>query len=1125
MAEDCSVKVAVRVRPFNSREKERNAVLIIAMNGKTTTITNPEDGQVKPFTFDFSYWSHDQSQTFHGQLDVFNNLGVGVLDNAWEGYNVSLFAYGQTGSGKSYSMVGYGEEKGIIPLAMEQLFVRVDAKKSDPDISFFVEASMMEIYNEQCRDLLNPTSFKPGGLKVRENPKTGPYVEDLSLIPVNSYANIQKLMDDGTTARTVASTNMNATSSRAHTMFTIVFKQTKIVRETGKATDRVSKINLIDLAGSERQSGTGATGDRLKEGSAINKSLSALGNCIKALAELSKPQPKGGKKPFVPYRDSVLTWLLKESLGGNAKTVMIAALSPADINYDETLSTLRYADRAKSIQNKAVINEDPNQKMIRELKEEIEKLRAALLNGGSLEGLSLAGGGGPDMAKQLEENERMIQQINRSWEDKLREAERIATERHKVTDVGGANNLSEEEKATTPFLGNLHEDPMMNEALVYFLKPGVTLIGRKDASIPQDITLSGINILAEHAEIQNANGICTIVPKDKAKLFVNGRPVTDRHPLAHQDRIIIGNNHVFRFTHPVDVAREKAERAANPGMPPAEVYDWAFATKELHAAMFATPEDRAAQDRLVQLEKDKKALEDKIRDTSDPAQKRELQSQLQQLSVEITKLKQEDRDRISNRKIGSLLDENLLRVIPMINEANAISEGLKKNTKFDVRVVGKVDRKGKEEESELVVTVKKPDKSVTWGLGKFENRLYIMREQYMNYQEFGTYDVSQENDPFYDPPEEQLIGKATVLMNALLMNFSVQRPFAIISDEGLEKGELELAIVPCSKDGVERSEAEFDEMDDDFENAQRWLNQRMDFVVKVNGCRGLPSDLCNQVFVKYNIEQLASVETEKSTERSINARLNHSKQYAYTPVTESILAFLDKEGGPVEFLVFGHYDADSGGGGHLVKSEFKELKQERDELLAAQQDLQNRINQLSAAVEKEKKESDKRVAEAQAIVEQKQREFEKKEMLLKSAAQSGGGADVAAQFEAVKAQMEEEKQSAIAEAERQAKLQADRCQQLEEKLRAEVAKQKDVTTSKDSLEKRIADAEARAHEAELKLIEAQANQAVVVPAGSTAEAELQKQLLKLKKELLEKTKEVEDVKKAGGEKSGACLIL
>lgn len=244
----------------------------------------------------------------------------------------------------------------------------------------------MEIYCERVRDLLNPKN-KNNNLKVREHPIMGPYVEDLSKLVVKKYNDIDRLIDEGNKARTVASTNMNETSSRSHAVFTLIFTQKRYDVQTDLNTECVSKISLVDLAGSERANSTGAQGTRLKEGANINKSLTTLGKVISALAEMSSNLKKTmgssssiskKKIEFIPYRDSVLTWLLKENLGGNSKTAMLAAISPADLNYEETLSTLRYADRAKQILCKAVVNEDANGKLIRELKEEIFRLREIL---------------------------------------------------------------------------------------------------------------------------------------------------------------------------------------------------------------------------------------------------------------------------------------------------------------------------------------------------------------------------------------------------------------------------------------------------------------------------------------------------------------------------------------------------------------------------------------------------------------------------------------------------------------------------------------------------------------------------------------------------------------------------
>lgn len=306
------------------------------------------------------------------QRAVYEALGKDVLRNAFAGYNACIFAYGQTGSGKSHSMMGSStstgnaEDEGIIPRLCRDLFAQI-ATLSSATVSFKVEASYLEIYNEAVRDLLNPGNKSK--LRIREHRVLGPYVEKLSQIAVCDYESIERLMEEGNKARTIAATNMNEQSSRSHAVFTLLVTQTRCDPQSGQSHDRVSRISLVDLAGSERAGKAGVTGDRLKESGNINKSLTTLGLVISALADQSSGKAKPGS--FVPYRDSVLTWLLKDSLGGNSKTVMLATISPASDNYEETLSTLRYADRAKHIVNRAVVNEDPNVRLIRDLRAEV----------------------------------------------------------------------------------------------------------------------------------------------------------------------------------------------------------------------------------------------------------------------------------------------------------------------------------------------------------------------------------------------------------------------------------------------------------------------------------------------------------------------------------------------------------------------------------------------------------------------------------------------------------------------------------------------------------------------------------------------------------------------------------
>jgi hypothetical protein len=314
----------------------------------------------KKFTFDNSFWSHDPKDAHYAhQADVYNSLGEEFLDHNFEGYHTCIFAYGQTGSGKSYTMMGTEDQEGLIPRTCKDLFERIEAAHNEtPNISYNVRVSYFEVYNEHVRDLLVPVqpNQPPYYLKIRESPTEGPYIKDLTDAPVRSINEIMRYMKIGDASRTTASTKMNDTSSRSHSVFTIMLKQIHHDMETDETTERTARIRLVDLAGSERAKATEATGARLREGSNINKSLTTLGRVIAALADPKQHRPGKRSKDIVPYRDSILTWLLKDSLGGNSKTAMIACIAPSD--YDETLSTLRYADQAKRIRTRAIVNQD-----------------------------------------------------------------------------------------------------------------------------------------------------------------------------------------------------------------------------------------------------------------------------------------------------------------------------------------------------------------------------------------------------------------------------------------------------------------------------------------------------------------------------------------------------------------------------------------------------------------------------------------------------------------------------------------------------------------------------------------------------------------------------------------------
>ncbi|XP_021251833.1 kinesin-like protein KIF1A isoform X7 [Numida meleagris] len=860
-----SVKVAVRVRPFNSREMSRESKCIIQMSGSTTTILNPKQPKETPksFSFDYSYWSHTTPAdiNYASQKQVYRDIGEEMLQHAFEGYNVCIFAYGQTGAGKSYTMMGKQEkdQQGIIPQLCEDLFSRINDTTND-NMSYSVEVSYMEIYCERVRDLLNPKN--KGNLRVREHPLMGPYVEDLSKLAVTSYNDIQDLMDSGNKARTVAATNMNETSSRSHAVFNIIFTQKRHDAETDITTEKVSKISLVDLAGSERADSTGAKGTRLKEGANINKSLTTLGKVISALAEMDSGPNKNKKKKktdFIPYRDSVLTWLLRENLGGNSRTAMVAALSPADINYDETLSTLRYADRAKQIRCNAVINEDPNNKLIRELKDEVARLRDLLYAQGlgdiidthpaaggskltnaiagispssSLSALSsraasvaslheriMFAPGSEEAIERLKETEKIIAELNETWEEKLRRTEAIRMEREALLaemgvamrEDGGTLGVFSPKK--TPHLVNLNEDPLMSECLLYYIKDGITRVGREDAEKRQDIVLSGHFIKEEHCLFRSdtrtgGEVIVTLEPCEGADTYVNGKKVTEPSVLRSGNRIIMGKSHVFRFNHP-EQARQERERTPC-AETPAEPVDWAFAQRELL--------EKQGIDMKQEMEQRLQELEDQYRREREEAnylleqQRLDYESKLEALQKqmdsryypEANEEEEEPEDEVqwterefelalwAFRKwkwyqftsLRDLLWGNAI----FLKEANAISVELKKKVQFqfvlltdtlysplppDLLPPDAAKDREKRPFPRTIVAVEVQDQkngaTHYWTLEKLRQRLDLMREMYDRAAEVPSSviedcdNVVTGGDPFYDRfPWFRLVGSSDI---------------------------------------------------------------------------------------------------------------------------------------------------------------------------------------------------------------------------------------------------------------------------------------------------------------------------------------------------------------------------
>uniref|UniRef100_A0A8C5AUB3 Kinesin-like protein n=1 Tax=Gadus morhua TaxID=8049 RepID=A0A8C5AUB3_GADMO len=374
-----NVKVVVRCRPLNQKEKQMGSKQAVSVDEIRGTITvNKLETQHEPpkcFTFDTVFGPDSK------QLDVYNLTARPIIDSVLEGYNGTIFAYGQTGTGKTFTMEGVRavpELRGIIPNSFAHVFGHI--AKAEGDTRFLVRVSYLEIYNEEVRDLLGKDQLQR--LEVKERPDVGVYIKDLSGYVVNNADDMDRIMTLGHKNRSVGATNMNEHSSRSHAIFTITIECSEKGVD-GNQHVRMGKLHLVDLAGSERQGKTGATGQRLKEATKINLSLSTLGNVISALVD--------GKSTHVPYRNSKLTRLLQDSLGGNSKTMMCANIGPADYNYDETISTLRYANRAKNIKNKARINEDPKDALLRQFQKEIEDLKKKLEEGEEISGSEASG--------------------------------------------------------------------------------------------------------------------------------------------------------------------------------------------------------------------------------------------------------------------------------------------------------------------------------------------------------------------------------------------------------------------------------------------------------------------------------------------------------------------------------------------------------------------------------------------------------------------------------------------------------------------------------------------------------------------------------------------------------------
>ena len=887
-----SIVVGVRVRPFNQREKDRQSVCCIEMPGNNQTIIHDELGKEKKFTFDHSFWSHDGFRTLENgymepeddkyadQKIVFETVGKQILDNAWQGYHCCLFAYGQTGAGKSYSMVGYGANKGIVPISCDEIFRRIRENK-DADKTFEVQVSMLEIYNEKVQDLLiKPDKRPPSGLKIRESKVLGIFVDGLTKHPVTSYAEISNKMDEGYNNRTIGSTLMNATSSRAHTIVTIEFKQITMVAK--KKSEKLSMINLVDLAGSERSGSTGATGDRLKEGCNINKSLLILGNVINCLADKAIGK---NKNMLPPYRDSALTRILQNALGGNSKTVMICALSPASINYEETLSTLRYADRAKKIQNKAVINESEHDKMVRLLKEEnvnlkkmIEDLQKKLMGQGGTVGEDDKKAF-LELKEQYEANQKVMGDMQKTFEEKLEEAKKKESE-----------NIGSRVDKTLPHLLVLNEDPQLSHKLRYALNELPVYVGRKHGNPPPQITLSGIGIKQNHAIFVKEGENIMLKENDKGAkeyIFINGKKIPEQGQIInHKDRIVFGTNSIFLY-----MKTSNGEDFYD--------IDWESAQMELQKEIELETKkqleenEKKKQEEINTLKKDleeeyskrKNEMEEKLRKQVEEYQlqikeinqnaekqrieqerlnqEKKLKEKLEQLEEEKAKKKREFEIKEKNEMIkreqakkqqefihkSEKLENNLTNILKKISKMKIIINELKRNINLDVAL-----QKNLLEElddintpTNIVIRVENYEEGTVyyWNTETFHNRYDLMKELFnkFNDDDLDIQNLKKEDDPLWDEGKPVLLGYAFYKLEPVAYLMDNQSIISIVSPNGNVVGKIEVDIIPHDENGNE-----YDEVP---EVPSELIGQSLLYKVVIMNIKNLPKNLSNNVTVQY----------------------------------------------------------------------------------------------------------------------------------------------------------------------------------------------------------------------------------------------------------------------------------
>lgn len=974
-----NVKVAIRCRPFNEREKKLGAVLCVGMTPTSTRVYDDAAGLNRTFNYDHCFWSHDGFQIeengynspdgamspYCDQRFVYNTLGRDLLENALKGYNVCIFAYGQTGSGKSYSIFGYQNNKGIVPMLCEELLNGKTLVEDDKH-SFEMKIGMIEIYNERIQDLLAPFEQRQQqkeGLKIRENPQTGVYVDKQTKAPVRSYADIEKWIEFGNKHKTIAATLMNATSSRAHTVITVELVQKEVMKL--KTIQKTSQINLVDLAGSEKVQKTGAEGDRLKEACSINTSLTQLGIVITQLCEQSE-----GKNIVISYRDSILTRLLQNALGGNSKTTMICAVSPDKNNIDETLSTLRYANNAKNIKNKARINESEIDKKIRELTEENEKLKEMLRK---LE-LSKTGNAGlnEDLRSQIKEVETTISNQQHILSRSISGTPKtLAVPQIKEADLTIEN-------AKGPHMYNLNEDPYLTGRIIYLFEQNPSIVvGRQIGEEPADanprekkIVLNSVGILEDHARFDFVKGgslTLTVFEASAADItFVNGESLENFldeeagfiKQLHDWDRIIFGTSSTFL----VRLPGPDGKLSATPPNAAGKV-DWEFCQKEKYncqekyaiQSQKARDEEnekrfREQEEKLKkEMEETKKAYElqlkaqeteyQRVFDALNTSKKEEeskleaedmLEAENQQKMLQIQEafknkemefqafmnVLQKEKEMFEKNKLLSKKIENyLFSYYSKIREADLIAKELNRNIEFapfvkSINLLNTVNRRELSIENFVnVKVINKEDGWVNyWSLEQFDNRLALIKEAMEYFFSRNQIKYTKDNDPFWDPEEYFLYGQSFSMAKNVLYKFELSHKIGIVGYEG-DIGHFNVSLIPIDDDMKPIDEEEVEEEVEDPEDLIK-KNMSCHFRILIDKITFYDIEKLQnkEAYLQYELQEFPNWTEYKTPYFKITdneVRLDYKQNIKIPTVTKDIIYFYMNENILFRFYVRG----------------------------------------------------------------------------------------------------------------------------------------------------------------------------------------------------------------------------